>query len=142
MAFAQKGPLGMVKVNFRDGTTLQFDLNKEDDMKQWLEWSSVPDFQRRITGVGILHNKRFLTVPYPKRFRKIQFFAELVYSEKKGEKRLLGEKLICHADEIKLTMLVYTYKNPPPPILSRIDMERIGKQMFPGAMGFKGGRKS
>ena len=141
MAFAQKEPLGMIKVNFRDGTTLAFDLNKEADRKQWLEWSSVADFQKRITGVGILHNKRFLTVPFPKRFRKIQFFAELVYSEKKGEKRLLGEKLICHADEIKLTVLVYTYKDPPPPVLSRIDMERIGKQMFPGAMGFKGGKK-
>lgn len=128
----------MLKVNFRDGITLAFDLNKEDDERQWLEWSSVPDFQKRISGIGILHNKRFLTVPLPKRFKKIQFFAELFFQVRNGERKLLGEKLVVHADEVKLTLLVYTYKDPPPPILSRIEMERIGKQMFPGAMGFEG----
>ena len=121
----------MIKVNFKDGTTLAFDLQKEDDRQQWLEWSSVRDFQTRITGVGILHDKRFITLPFPKRFKKIRFYAELVFSEKKGEKRLLGERLVCHADETKVSMLVYTYNNPPPPVLCRIDVERIGKQMFP-----------
>ena len=132
----------MIKVNFNDGTTLAFDLTKKADWKQWSEWSSSPDFQKKITGAGILHCKRFLTIPFPKRFKRIQFFAELVYSARKGEKKLVGEKLICHADEIKLTMLVYTYKNPPPPVFSRIDIERIGKQMFPDAIGYRRRRKA
>ena len=122
----------MIKVNFKDGNTLAFDLGKADDRQQWLEWSSVPDFQKKITGVGILHNKRFTTVPFPKKFRKIRFYAELVSCERKGEVKLLGERIICHADDIKLSLLVYTYDDPPPPIHSRIDVERIGKQMFPG----------
>lgn len=122
----------MVKINFKDGNTLAFDLTKADDRKQWVEWSSVSDFQRKITGVGILHNKRFITLPFPKRFKKVKFYAELVYSEKKGKHKLIGEKIICHADEIKLSLLVYTYDDPPPPILSRVDIEKIGKQMFPG----------
>ncbi len=122
----------MIKVNLRDGTTLAFDLQKQDDFQQWLEWSSVKDFQSRITGIGILHNKKFITLPFPKRFKKIKFYADLVYSEKRdGDKRLLGERLVCHADEIKFSVLVYTYNNPPPPMLCRLDMERIGKQMFP-----------
>jgi len=130
----------MIKVNFKDGTTLALDLSSDDDLKQWEEWSNAKDFQGRITGIGILHNKRFLTIPYPKRFRRIRFYADLVYSERKGERKLMGEKLTCHADEIKLTLLVYTYKDPPPPVLCRMDMERIGKQMFPGqsAVNFRG----
>lgn len=128
----------MVKVNLKDGTTLAFDLLKADDQQQWLEWSSVPDFQKRITGVGILHNKKFITLPLPKRFKKIRFYAELVYKERAGEKSLLGEKLTCHADEVKMTMMVYTHSNTPPPVLCRLDIERIGKQMFP-AVKIQGG---
>lgn len=131
----------MVKVNFKDGTTLAFDLNNADDLKQWEEWSNANDFQGRITGIGILHNKRFLTIPYPKRFHRIRFYADLVYSERKGERKLMGERLTLHADEIKLELLVYTYKDPPPPILSRINMERIGKQMFPGNVGNSRGQE-
>ena len=91
----------MVNVNFRDGTTLAFDLNVAEDLRQWEEWSNAKDFQGRITGIGILHNKRFLTIPHPKKFKKIRFYADLVYSEKKGKRRLMGERLVCHADEIK-----------------------------------------
>lgn len=133
----------MIKVNFSDGTTLTFDLKKSDDLQQWSEWSSVSDFQSRISGIGVLHNGRFMTVPSPKGFKRVRFVAELVYSEKKGKgKRLLGERLICHADEIVHTLLVYTYTDPqPPPVLCRIDMKRIGKQMFPGHNYEKGDRK-
>lgn len=122
----------MVKVTFNDGTTLGFDLNNGDDRKQWEEWSMVEDFQSKITSVGIIYNKKFITVPFPRRFRRVRFYAELVWQEKNGKKRLLGERVICHADEVKTSLLVYTYNNPPPPVLSRIDVERVGKQMFPG----------
>lgn len=121
----------MVKVNFNDGSTLEFDLNKEDDQKQWEEWTAVKDFQDRITGIGILHSKKFHTLPFPKRFKKVRFFAESVFSTKKGIRRKLGEKVVIHADEIVLELLVYTFENPPPPIQSRTTMLRLGKQMFP-----------
>lgn len=130
----------MLKVNFKDGTTLEFDLDVAEDVRQWDEWSNASDFQGRITGIGILHNKRFLTLPCPKKFRKVRFYADLVYSEKKGESRLMGERIVCHADDIKLQLLVYTYKNPPPPVLCRMDMEKIGKQMFPAVGKFVRGK--
>lgn len=115
----------MIKLNFKDGSTLEFDLKKEDDYKQWLEWVSEKDFQDKITGIGILHEKKFNTLPFPKGFKRVRFMAELVSKEKKGVKRELGERLICQADNIQLSILVYTYKNPPPPILSRTDLVKI-----------------
>lgn len=121
----------MLKLNFRDGTTLEFDLSKEDDFKQWNEWSSVKDFQERITGIGILHEKKFHTLPLPKGFKQVRFSAELVYKSKGDVKKQLGEQLVCHADNIMLTLMVYTYKNPPSPVLARVDMRRIGKQRGP-----------
>ena len=141
----------MVKVSFSDGTTLGFDLNNEDDLRAWQEWSSASDFQNRITSIGIVrrhdmavkcqgcnatvtkNDGKFLTIQRPKRFKRVEFYAELVWNERKGKKRLLGEKVTCHADEVKYSLLVYTYQDPPPPILARYDIERVGKQMFPGS---------
>lgn len=121
----------MIKLNFKDGSTLEFNLSKKDDLKQWIEWSSVKDFQDRITGIGILHKKQFHTLPLPVGFRSINFQAELVIKKRRGVERLVGEKLTCHADNIKLSLLVYTYDNPPAPILSRIGLARVGKQRGP-----------
>ncbi len=123
----------MIKVNFKDGTTLEFDLNKEADARQWLEWSCVRDFQQRITGIGILHNRKFHILTLPKGFNKVRFYAEIVSTKKHGEIRAQGERLIAHVDEIKLSLTVYTGMNPPPPVLARVDAERIGKQMFENA---------
>jgi hypothetical protein len=123
----------MIKVNFSDGTTLAFDLNRDDDHRQWAEWSLTKDFQNRITGIGILHDKKFHTLQYPKNFRNVKFYAEAVFNEKTGQKRKLGERLVAHADHVKLELLVYTYLDPPPPIQSRTTMSFVGRQMFPDA---------
>ena len=124
----------MVKVNFGDGSTLAFDLDKEEDLKQWLEWSNVKDFQDRVTAIGILHNNRYHSCPCPKKFKQVFFSAETVYTFKKGIQRKSGEKVIIHADHIKMELLVYTYENPLPPIASRVTMIKLGKQMFPGVL--------
>jgi hypothetical protein len=120
----------VIKVNLDDGKVLSFDLNDASDYQQWLEWSSLQDFQRRITGVGIIHDKRFHTFQYPKNFKKVNVYAESVFNTKAGAQRKLGERLIVHADEVKLELLVYTYDHPKPPILSRTTMTFVGKQMF------------
>jgi len=120
----------VIKVNLNDGNILSFDLNKAPDWQQWLEWSSSQDFQNRITGIGILHDRRFHTVPYPKNFTKVNVYAESVFNKKDGEKRKLGERVIVHADQVKLELLVYTYDEPKPPIQSRTTMTLIGRQMF------------
>ena len=129
----------MIKVNLDDGKVLSFDLNDASDHQQWLEWSSLQDFQSRITGIGILHDKKFHTFQYPKNFKKVSVYAESVFNAKDGTKRKLGERIIVHADEVKLELLVYTYAGPKPPILSRTTMSFVGKQMFSkGVYGNRG----
>ena len=120
----------MIKVNLDDGKVLSFDLNSASDYQQWLEWSSLQDFQNKITGIGILHDKKFHTFQYPKNFKTVNVYAESVFNTKEGSRRKLGERLIVHADQIKLEILVYTYDDPKPPIQSRTTMTLIGKQMF------------
>lgn len=122
----------MIKLNFRNGSTLEFDLNDEDDRQHWDEWSPENDFQEGITAIGIIHQKKFHTLPCPKGFRKAKFNAELVYNEKKGQRKLIGEKVSIHVDNILLELLVYTYTRPqPPPVSTRITLKRIGKQRGP-----------
>lgn len=121
----------MLKVNFKDGTTLAFDLNKDDDVRQWLDWSQVQDFQERITGVGILHSKRFYAVPYPKNFKAVRLEADVLFSAgKDGVKRQTAERLTCYADEMKLSLLVYTYVDPPPPIALRVDVVKVKRRQW------------
>lgn len=122
----------MIKVNFVDGTTLAFNLDKEEDLKQWLDWHRVKDFQDRVTAIGILHDNRYYSCPYPKKFKQVFFSAETVFTFKRGIKRKSGEKVVVHADYSKMELLVYTYDKPRPPIAARITMVKIGKQMFPG----------
>ncbi len=123
----------MLIVNFKDGTALNFDLKKPDDLAQWLEWQNESDFQNRITGIGIIHEKKFVAMPLPKNFRSLKFYAELVPGKRNGETVIVGERVMCHADQILLSLLVYTYTEPqPPPVFSRFDVKRVGKQMFPG----------
>lgn len=118
----------MLKVNFKDGTTIAFDLNSDDDVRQWLEWSAVKDFQERITGVGILHNRKFYAVPYPKNFRTVHLEADLVMQDKNGQQRAIAERLVCYADETKFSLTVYTYVDPPPPIALRFDVVKVKRR--------------
>lgn len=121
----------MLKVNFKDGTTLAFDLAREDDVQQWLDWVNVKDFQEQITGIGIIHNKHYYAMPYPKKFRCVRFEADLLYNEKKdGIKRLTAERLDCFADDAKISLTVYVYNDPPPPIALKIEVSRLSKRRW------------
>ena len=109
----------MITVNFNNGSTLSFDLNKEDDLKQWKEWCEVTDFQERIRGIGILHDKRFYNVKFDEgcrrnaeQFKMVRFKAETLFNHKNDIQRKLGEKLTVFTDVMKIEYVVYTYPDP------------------------------
>ena len=117
----------LIKINLRNGETLSFDLQIPLEAKQWRERSSDMVFQKEITGIGIIFNSHWYTLPFPKKFRTVSFQAELVENTKKGKdnKQYVGERIRCFADNVMVTLMVY-YGNRPK--MSRVDLVHIGKR--------------
>lgn len=120
----------MIKVNFKNGTTIDFDLDNEKDKDQFLSWLKAPDFQANVTAFGVIYNGKQHSLPLPRYFRRVRWYAESVFKKKKGKVRKIGERVIAHVDQIKICLLVYTC-DPPPPIASVVFVEKIGRQVFP-----------
>jgi len=83
---------------------------------------------RGITGIGVLHNKHWHTIPQPKRFRQVSFAAELL----EGEKGPMGERVIVYIDDVRLSLTVYFGNRPK---MARIDAKKVGKQRFKPSEG-------
>ena len=120
----------MIKVNFKDGTTIDFSLDKKREREQFLEWLKAKDFQDKTTALTVVHNGKHYSLPLPKYFRRVRWYAESVFKKRKGVRQKIGERVVAHADQIKISLLVYTF-DPPPPIASVVYTEKIGRQVFP-----------
>lgn len=117
----------MIKVHCRDGKTLSFDLTVDEQRERWTGLTSDREFLKGITGIGVLHNKNWHTLPSPKKFHNIQYNAELVRAMKNGVEVDVGERVVCQADDIQITLMVYFGHRPK---MARVDVKRIGKQRF------------
>lgn len=119
----------MIKVNMSDGKTLSFDLRNKEELDKWKQLCSTSEFQKTIRGVGIVYNTQWYAIPVPKKFKQINYDADIVLNqrEKDLEKQVVGERLICQVDDVQITLLVY-YGNRPK--MSRLDIVKIGKQKF------------
>ena len=116
----------MIKINKVDGKTLSFDLTTDD----YGEVSSLLNdrvFSDLMTGIGCLHNTYWHQLTRPKKFRNVHFSVEKVSHEKNGIKKDVGEKIICQADDVQLTILVYYNVRPK---MTRIELRKTGKQRY------------
>jgi len=117
-------------VNLKDGTTVSFDLKDPVDHERWKQMAASNSFQNEMTGVGIIFNSHWYTLPLPKRFRQISFQAELVENSKKDappDRRWVGERVKVYVDDVLVSLLVY-YGNRPR--MSRIDVVKVGKRRY------------
>lgn len=117
----------MIKVNKDDGSTLSFDLAIDDnvaDLSSLLEDKGVAD---GITGVGCLFNTYWHQLTKPKKFRNVSYHVEKVQQVKNGVSKDVGEKIVCQADDIQLSILVYYNVRPK---MTRIEIKKIGKQRY------------
>ena len=120
----------MIKVNFKDGSTLDFNLDQKKDREQFFDWLRAPDFQDKITALTVMYKGKQHSLPLPRYFKRVRWYAESVFKKKKGVTRKMGERVIAHCDHIKICLMVYTC-DPPPPIASVVYTEKVGRQVFP-----------
>lgn len=110
-------------VNLSDGSTVSFDLQKQTDLDAWetLRQDRMGD----ITGLSVARDGVLHSLPFRrKRFRRFLCDAELV---RKANGRIVGERLVVHADDITATVLVYWSGHPP---MVRYDLERTGRPVY------------
>ncbi len=117
----------MIKINKNDGKTLSFELDNVEDLESVKELLLDNGFANSITGISSLHNTFWHAITKPKKFNSVRYFIEHVKQMKGGSVKNVGEKIICQADDIQLSILVYYSIRPK---MTRIELKRIGKQRF------------
>lgn len=109
----------MLKVSLSDGRTLQFALDTPESAARWRRFAGDPSAQRRITALTIAHLGVNYTIPRPCGFEGVFITAEDVPPEGRNKG---CQKIICHAGEVRLTMVVHSCQRA-----TRVQLERVGK---------------
>lgn len=117
----------MIKINKNDGKTLSFDLTKDNECKEISSLLGDEKFINDMRGIGSLHHTYWHQLIPPKKFRNVHYTVEKVTHKKNGITKIVGEKIICQADDIQLTVLVYYNIRPK---MTRIELKKIGRQRF------------
>lgn len=108
----------------RDGRTLCFDLENEEQVSAWLDRVRSPEFQSTITGLTLSHNGVQYSLPRPKGFDSLFMFAENVGPDaERGVKG--GERIICHAGEVSVNAVVHSQQKAV-----RVNVTRQGIQRY------------
>lgn len=114
----------MLKIHTSDGLTSDIDFEDPEQTGKWLSKLKNDNFQKTITGVTILYKGVSCSLPKPVGFKRYFFNVEEV---KKDPKRKIkgGTRIICQADEIKVTIMVHAQQRA-----IRVALLKTGKQRF------------
>jgi len=126
----------LIKLNRKDGKTLSFELDNAEDSANLSELLNDEKGMETITGIGCLHNTFWHALTKPKKFRSVRYSVEQLFGVKNGVKTAHGEKIVCQADDIQLTILVYYNVRPK---MARVELRKIGKPRFVPKKGIKNG---
>lgn len=96
----------MVKVQFKDGQTLSFDLDNDRDRLAWDRFVSGEGWSDSITAMSILCRKTLHALPAPNSgLQAYGFGAGLIIG--KPHRRILGETVWYCVAGLKIEMQVY-----------------------------------
>lgn len=112
----------MLKVHLNTGETLRFDLNDEEDARQWMERASSQAFQTQITGLTIAQNGVQYSLPRPEGFETVFLNAEAI---KPNGRIKGGERIVCHSGDVGVVLMAHTGQRAV-----RINVTRQGKQRY------------
>lgn len=114
----------MIKVNFRDGSTVGYDLEVDRDFRAWQQVMRDPLRLRQITGMQIQIHGVTLALPRPKEGSRYRFGAEALLRSN-GVNTVSGERIFCQFRDHRLDILAYTRSK-----LIRVDLSHTGIQRF------------
>jgi hypothetical protein len=114
----------MLLVHLADGRTERFDLRDDRQAAAWMTRVQEASFQGSIRAISVQQNGVMYSVARPVEFDRIDFFAELL-PPNESQKFKGGERMYCHADEVRLAVMVH-----PGQRASRLSLSRPGRQCY------------
>ena len=106
----------MIKINFKDGQTLDLDLFNSEQLKDYKNKLKNPFFQKRITGMAIYRDKRLYTIQKPNKCNSLKWecskVAVAILEENNiVEAKDVGECISLIIDEKIKHNLIYYFSN-------------------------------
>jgi len=114
----------MLKIHLSDGRTLSFDLSDPVKAKEWLNLVRTTGFQESIRGMTIQHNGSSYSLSRPDSFRHLWLFAEHLEPDLNAKFKG-GKRLVCQADETRITMMIHESSRAV-----RVSLSRTGTQCY------------
>lgn len=119
----------MINLNLKDGSTLKLDLSKEPDREKFNtlgQCLSSKNNSEIVTGLWLLaEGQPAVTLPIPKRFRRVFFYVEPLTDKQTSELR--GEVIRMQADDV-CTIITRYYKESGKMV--RVDLQKTGEPRF------------
>lgn len=126
----------MVTLNLKDGSTLKLDLANEQDRVRFNSLGRAvlsKDSSQVVTGFWLsTKDQPAFTMPIPKKFQKIYFYAEYLVDKETQQKR--GEVIRIQADDVCWAVTRYYKENS----MIRFDLLHTGKPRFSPIGGSNG----
>lgn len=114
----------MVTLNLVNGETLKLDIAKKADRERFNslgQSSSNNDSKSSITGIWFNTENHGITLPIPRKFRRVFFYGELLMG--KGDQPT-GEVITIQADDVRMTVTSYYRKEGK---MARVDLLHTGR---------------
>lgn len=116
----------MVTLNLKDGSTLKLDLSNEADREKFNQLGHPTNNSQAVTGLWLLNEGQpAITLPLPKRFRRVFFFVDTLKDKSSGDLR--GDVIRVQADDVCLVVTRYYKENGK---MVRVDLQHTGKPRF------------
>ena len=112
----------MVTLNLKNGETLKLDIREEADRERFnsLGQATSKDSET-ITGIWFNTENHGITLPTPRKFRRVFFYGELLTSE---DGQPTGEQITVQADGIRMIVTSYYRKQGK---MARVDLWCTGQ---------------
>lgn len=112
----------MIKIQFRDGQTISFDLQKPGDHNAWRRFTAYDEWHESVTALAIASRKSLHTLPAPNHgLTPYGFGAGLIFG--RPVHRILGESVWYCVDNLRIKLSVYSTNQK----VSKILVERANR---------------